>query len=71
MKLSAAAAAVLLAASGASAYSTPTRSSIRSLGHKSVGVPSAPRNAGSSNLKMEGLFAVFFLVVVPSLEHFV
>lgn len=53
MKLSSA--VVLLAVSGASAYTTPSRASLRSLGQKSVAVPSPRRNAaGGSNLKMEG-----------------
>mmetsp|Transcript_6147 Transcript_6147/g.10922 ORF Transcript_6147/g.10922 Transcript_6147/m.10922 type:complete len:250 (+) Transcript_6147:80-829(+) len=55
MKVSAAA-CVLLAASGASAYSTPSRGSIRQLGQKSVST-SGPRKVGAS-MKMEdfGLF---------------
>lgn len=52
MKLSAA--AVLLAVSGASAYTIPTRSSLRSLGQKSVSASSGPRRDAGSNLKMEG-----------------
>ncbi len=44
-----------VAVSGAYGYSTPTRASLRSLGHKSVAASSACREVGSS-LKMEGKF---------------
>ncbi|CAB9497828.1 expressed unknown protein [Seminavis robusta] len=56
MKLSAVAA--LLALSGASAYTTPSRASLRSMGQKSVGVSSGPQRNAGSTLKMEdfGLF---------------
>ena len=53
MKLSAV--TVLLAVSGASAYSIPNRASIRSLGQKTVVSSSGPRRNDAS-LKMEGTF---------------
>jgi len=52
MKVSSAA-VVLALASGASAYQQPTRSTLRSLGQKSVSVSGPSRNVGSS-MKMEG-----------------
>jgi hypothetical protein len=61
MKLSAA--VVLLAVSGASAYTTPSRASLRSLGQKSVVAPSPRRNADAgSYLKMEGAFFPWWLL---------
>ena len=47
------AACVLLAAGGANAYSTPSRSTLRSMGTKSVVAPSESRRVKSS-MKMEG-----------------
>lgn len=54
MKVSTAA-IVLAVASGASAYQQPTRSTLRSLGQKSVSGSGPSRNVGSS-MKMEGEF---------------
>ena len=59
MKLSAV--AVLLAASSASAYTTPSRASLRSLGQKSVAVSSGPRRNDDANLKMEGEHCIIYL----------
>lgn len=58
MKLSVSAVAVLAVSGGASAYSV-SRSSLRSLGQKSVSVSSSSqqRNA-AGNLKMEGRYPV-------------
>ena len=52
MKLSAIVA--LLAVSGASAYSTPSRNDLRSLGQKSFSTSSGPRKVEAS-MKMEGV----------------
>lgn len=53
MKLSVA--AIVLAISGASAYQQPTRSTLRSLGSKSVSV-SRPNRKVDATMKMEGEF---------------
>jgi hypothetical protein len=46
-------AAVILAAAGVSAYQQPTRSTLRSLGQKSVSFQGPSRTVGST-MKMEG-----------------
>ena len=55
MKLSAA--AVLLAIAGADAWSQPTRSSLRSMGQKTVSMEGPSRVVGAS-MKMEGEYFV-------------
>lgn len=47
---------LLLAVSGAAAWSTPSRRDIRNLGQKSVG--SAGRRQVGSSIKMEGMLIV-------------
>ena len=53
MKVSTAAVVLAVATGGASAYQQPTRSTLRSLGQKSVSVNAPSRTVGSS-MKMEG-----------------
>lgn len=48
---------VLALATGASAYQQPTRSTLRSLGSKSVSATGPSRNVGST-MKMEGEYYV-------------
>ena len=57
MKLSAA--AILLAVSGASAYNLPTRSTLRSLGTKSVVASGSSHNGNTMKMESESMqFAV-------------
>lgn len=58
MKLSAV--VVLLAVSGASAFSTPTRGDLRQLGQKTVSSAPQSRRVGAS-IKMEGTLLLDFL----------